>query len=62
MKFKWTVSIEVDEVWVADGFNLTADRLHDMVQSDLGFATEGEIVCTIVKAPKPEAIAKVQGD
>ena len=25
MKFKWTIQVEVDETWVADGFNLTDD-------------------------------------
>lgn len=60
-KFKWTVEIEVDEVWVEDGFDLTDDRAHAMVCNDLAYAYGHEIRCKVIKAPDPEAIAKTQG-
>lgn len=60
-KFKWTVEIEIDEVWVADGFELTEERLIDMVQSDLQYATESEIKVKILKSPDEKAISKAQG-
>lgn len=59
-KLKWTAEIEVDETWVADGFDLTAERLKEMVTSDLQWAYGHEIACRIVKAPDPAAIRKLQ--
>ena len=58
--FTWTVKIEVAESWVADGFDLTADRAQNMVLTDLGYARSDEVVATIIKAPKASAIAKAQ--
>lgn len=59
--YTWTVQISVADTWVADGFDLTADRLKDMVLSDLGYAHDGEVVTKIIRAPKPEDIRKEQG-
>ncbi len=60
-KFKWVVEFEVDETWVADGFNLTKERAFDMLQHDLSFAYEHELKASIIKAPSNTSIAKVQG-
>ena len=59
--YEWTVKIRVSAVWVADGFDLDADRLHDMVSSDLGYASTDEIECEIVEAPDQREIRKEQG-
>lgn len=59
--YTWTVQISVADTWVADGFDLTADRLKDMVLADLGYAYDGEVRVKIIKAPKPEDIRKEQG-
>lgn len=59
--FKWTVEISISEIWVADGFDLTEERLRDMVASHLGYACHNEIAVRVVKAPEPAAIAKAQG-
>lgn len=36
--FKWTVEIEVHETWVADGFDMTEDRLRHMLEMALPYA------------------------
>ncbi len=59
--YKLTVEIEIDPTWVADGFDLTEERLQDMVKSDLGFAYDEEIRCKILKAPDAKSIAVEQG-
>jgi hypothetical protein len=60
-KFKWTVEITVDKVWVADGFELDDERATDMVLNDLQFATHDEVKCKVIKSPDPENVAKCQG-
>ena len=60
-KFKWVVEIEVDEVWVADGFNLTEDRMHDIMCDALPFAYGFEIDTKVLDAPSNKRIAKAQG-
>lgn len=60
-KFKWVVEFTVDETWVADGFELTAERAMDMLMHDLGYAREDELGTRVLKAPKPEVIRKAQG-
>ena len=61
-KYEWTVKIAVDPVWVADGFNLTEERLHEMVLSDLSYARHSEVKVKIIAAPDPARIAKEQGE
>lgn len=60
-KFKWTVEFTVDEIWVADGFDLTDDRARDMIASDLAWAQGSEVAAKVLKAPDPAAIRKAQG-
>lgn len=59
--YEWTVKIRVNAVWVADGFDLTADRLHRMVNHDLDYARMDEIETEIVVAPDEEEVAQEQG-
>lgn len=59
--YEWTVKIRVAATWVADGFDLTADRAHDMVAKDLGYANGSEIETEIVTAPVDRDIATEQG-
>jgi hypothetical protein len=58
MAVKWTVEIEIADVWIADGLRLDAVELADALDSELlgGFAQEGEIICRVVKEPTQEAI------
>jgi hypothetical protein len=61
-KLKWTVQFEIDECWVADGFNLTDERALDMLAHDLGWANVGmELGAKVIKAPDPHLIRKLQG-
>jgi len=60
-KFKWTVEFEVDECWVADGFNLTDERALAMLTADLCYANSEELKAKVIKSPDVERIAKVQG-
>lgn len=60
--YKWTVEIEVDAIWVADGFDLTNERALDMLAHDLGYANVGtELRAKVKKAPRRAAILREQG-
>lgn len=56
----WIVKITVDDSWIADGFDLTAERAHDMVCSDLSHAYPHEVVTEILEAPDPATIKALQ--
>lgn len=58
---KWTVEFSVDEIWVADGFDLTDERALDMLSSDLAFAMpEVELQAKVIKAPSRRKIQRIQ--
>jgi hypothetical protein len=61
MKFKWTVEFEVDESWVANGFDLTDERAKDMIESELPYSYGHETKAKVIKAPLPAQILVVQG-
>jgi len=60
-KFKWVVEFEVDEKWVADGFNLTNLKAIGMLEDKLPFASGAEFKATVIKAPDFKLIRKTQG-
>lgn len=60
-KFKWTVVFEVDESWVADGFDLDDERALEMLSGDLSWADDEELGAKVIKAPRPEAIMRARG-
>jgi len=61
-RFKWTVEIEVDEIWVADGYEATAERVQEAILSySLGYARDEEVKVKIIKAPSRKSIAAAQG-
>jgi hypothetical protein len=59
--FKWTIEVEVAEVWVEDGFDFNKDRCVDLETSLIDWASEGEVRVKVVKAPDPKEIRKTQG-
>lgn len=59
--YEWTVKIRVNAVWVADGFDLTDERVHDMVSHDLQYAHSYEIETEVVKAPDADEVAREMG-
>ncbi len=48
---KWYAEIEVSEVWVEDGFDLTKERLTEWLENALPFATAGEFSVKVSKQP-----------
>lgn len=60
-RLKWTVEIEVDETWVADGFDLTPDNIKERVAEMLPHAYGSEFDAKVIKAPSKQSIAKAQG-
>ena len=59
-KFKWNITIEVDQTWVKDGFNLTSDTVQRMLKSVLPNAYRHEFTAKVTKAPTPESIKNAQ--
>ena len=68
--YKWTlrVTVEVDPVWVADGFNLAnpacADSLREAIENailDYASPDEKRVTLTVTKAPEPSRIMREQG-
>ena len=61
MKLKWVVELEVDEQWVADGFDLTDDRALDMLNGELPYASLSELNVRVIESPAKKDILKIQG-
>lgn len=59
--FTWTVEITIDEQWVADGAELTTDRMNDIMTTAFGYLRSDEIVAKTIASPDPEAVALAQG-
>lgn len=68
-KYKWgfTGTITVDATWVMDGFELTQERLQEIIErglmADLSFAREEEVSVTsnIISAPDSRIIKAEMG-
>jgi hypothetical protein len=60
-RFKWVVEFEVDESWVADGFDLNDDRAHEMIHRYVSYSYGHEVSGKVLRAPDPKAIRKAQG-
>jgi len=58
---KWILEVEVSDKWVAVGFNLTAERAHEMFCNELIYAYNDEITVKILTAPANDDILKCQG-
>lgn len=58
---KWTVEIAVAETWVEDGFDITDERMHDIMTSTLSWAYGHEIACKVLTRPPDEDVAKAMG-
>lgn len=60
MKFKWTIEIEVDPIWVADGFDLNEENVQDRVWKMLPYALGHEFKAKVLKAPPKKLIEETQ--
>jgi len=58
---KWTVEFEVDESWIADGFNITDQSACEMLWNALKYALGKEINAKVIKSPDLKVIQKLQG-
>jgi hypothetical protein len=59
--YRWTVEIDVAEVLVADGFDLTPDRLQRILEHALPYARSTEVRGRVLKSPDPGDINEEQG-
>ena len=59
-KIKWVVEIGVDRCWVEDGFEVTKERVENMLQRDLQFALGREVSARILSSPDKKVIKKIQ--
>ena len=60
---KWIVEFEVDDLWVADGFEITDESALEMLSDRLGYAYEwerSELGAKVVSAPAPDTIRRLQ--
>jgi hypothetical protein len=61
-RFTWTIEVTVDETWVADGFDLTDSRAHDMVARGLlPWARFDEFQARVVRRPVAGSVSHAQG-
>ena len=60
-RFKWVVEIELDESWVADGFDLGEWDPDVLAGRIMPYATEEEKTVRVVEAPSPASIREAQG-
>ena len=60
-KFKWVVEFEVDESWVADGYDPDDEQMKEMLAQRLSGAYNHEIDAKIIKRPTDKSIVKAQG-
>jgi hypothetical protein len=58
---KWTIEIQVDELWVADGFDMDDEIAGDMLADLVPYAHEHELKARVIKAPSRTKIRKIQG-
>jgi hypothetical protein len=59
--YSWTVKISVHPRWVADGFDLTEERLRDILENVFDYAYEHEYDGQVLNSPDPNQIRAEQG-
>jgi hypothetical protein len=59
--YKWTVELEVNAVWVADGFDLDDERALHILQAHLGYARSHELKARVIQAPDADEVAQEMG-
>jgi len=58
---RWAVEIEMDELWVQDGFDLTDEKMHHIMTHHFGHVYGHEVRCKVIARPPDEKIAELQG-
>lgn len=59
--FKWVVEFQVDQSWVADGFDPDNEDFHAMLARRIGGAYNHELRARVLAAPAANLVRKVQG-
>lgn len=59
--FTWTIEIQVDPIWVADGFELDDERATDMLNRELPYADGHEFKAKVLTSPRRRDILTAQG-
>lgn len=59
-KLKWVIQIEVDPLWVADGFDMDDDGALDMLSCRLGYASTAELGARVLKRPAAKIVSGLQ--
>jgi len=58
---KWTVEIAIADNWIADGFRVTEENIHEAIIGELlQYAYEEEVVVRVLTAPTDEQISAVE--
>lgn len=71
-KLKWVIEIEIDPLWVTDGFNLadsveegseymTAENVHNQLRELMLFTHEDEVAVRITQSPDAALVRALQG-
>jgi hypothetical protein len=56
--YTWVVEFQVNEIWVADGFNLTDKRAKKWIERDLLFSFPEETKTKVIQSPPKELLRK----
>jgi len=59
--FRWVVEIRMDEKWVADGFDITDQRMCDTIMAVYPHISGTEVECQVISHPPDEEVAKEMG-
>lgn len=60
--YKWVIELEIDPVWVADGFEADEFHIAEAIRAySLGYAYPHEVKAKILKRPSKKRILKEQG-
>ena len=60
-RYVWTVEIAIDPQWVADGIDLTSERMQDLLERAFPYLRSSEVRARTIAAPDPDEIALEQG-
>lgn len=58
--YYWTITIGVEPIWIADGLDLTADRVEEIMMHAYGHIRGDEFDITIDSAPDPDQMKAEQ--
>lgn len=60
-RYVWVVEIEVDAIWVADGFDIDDEEAESMIRHRLSWAHGSELGAKVLRRPDPKQVRAEQG-